>query len=97
MEFVTLITISEIIITSPWSWLKTDVIFFSCESDSRIASVCPSVSLSQKTLSLSESLLLTINHQANQPLSLSTIKPINHQAYQPLSLLTIEPINHLAY
>ena len=38
---------------------------------------------SQKPLSLSESLL-------------STIEPIEHQVYQPSSLLTIEPIDHQA-
>ena len=62
--------------------------FFSRESNSTIAnvrlSVCLSVHLSQKPLSLSELLL-------------STIKPIDHQAYQPLSLSTIKPIDHQAY
>ena len=61
---------------------------------------CLSVSLSQKPLCLSESLLLTIkpiDHWAYGPLSLSTIEPIDHQAYWPSSLSTIMPINHWAY
>ena len=68
---------------------------FSRESDSRIAnvrlSVCLSVRLSQKPLSLSELLLSSIKpicHWAYQPSSQSTIEPINHRAYQLSSLLT---------
>ena len=63
-------------------------------------SVCMSVCLSQKPLSLLEFLLLAIepiNHRAYRPLSLLTIKPIDHQAYQPSKLSTIEPIDHRAY
>ena len=50
---------------------------------------------SQKPLSLSESLLSTIEpieHQVYQPSSLLTIEPNDHQAYRPSSLLTIKPI-----
>ena len=54
--------------------------FFSRESDSRIANVRPSVCPSQKTLSLSELLLLTI-------------EPIDHRAYQPSIPLTIKPFD----
>ena len=63
-------------------------------------SVCPSVSPSQKLLSLSELLLLTIepiDHQAYWPSSLSTIEPIDHRAYWPSSLSTIRPMDHQAY
>ena len=62
----------------------TVIKIFSRESESTIANVCPSVSLSPKPLSLSELLL-------------STIEPINHQAYQPLSLSTIKPIDCQAH
>ena len=82
-------------------------LFFSRESDSRIANVrplvsplvCPS-SIAQNALCLSESLLLTIepiDRQAYWPLSLLTIEPIDHQAFQPSSLLIFEPIYHRAY
>ena len=50
-----------------------DIIVFSRESDSTIANVRLSVCLSQKPLSISESLLLTLD-------------PIDHRAYQPFSL-----------
>ena len=71
-------------------------------------SVCLSVRLKSKPLSLSELLLLTIESMDHQtidhrafrqywPLSLLTIKPNDHRAYRPLSLSTIELIDHWAY
>ena len=52
---------------------------FSRKSDSRFANVRPSVSPSQKPLSLSELL-----HWDYQPSSVSTIERADHQAYWPL-------------
>ena len=77
---------------------------FSHKSDSTITNVCPSlcpsVFQSQKPLSLSESLQLTIKpiyHQAYWSSILSNIKPINHWAYQPSNSSTNKPIDHQAY
>ena len=81
---------------------------FSVAKATQIANVRPSVCPSQKTLSLSELLLLTIKpigHWAYQPSSLSTIKPVYNQAclqsslskHWPSSLSTIKPIDHQAY
>ena len=65
---------------------------FSHESNSRIANVCPLVSLSVCNKNPTAS-----QNCSYQPLSLSTIEPINRWAYQPASLLTIKPINHRTY
>ena len=69
-------------------------------------SVCLSVCLSQKPLSLSELFLSAIipkSHYANQPpcpppFSKYASKPssVNHWAYQPSSLSTIKPNDHWA-
>ena len=66
-------------------------LFFSRESDSRIANVCPSVhqSVHHKNPSSSQNC-------SYQPSSLSTIEPIDHQAYWPSSLSTIKP-DHQAH
>ena len=50
--------------------------------------------LSQKPLSLSELLLLTIKPIDHQSY---TIVPINYRAYQPPSLSTIKPIDHQSH
>ena len=71
-----------------------------CKCLSVCQSVSLSVCLSQKPLSLSESLLSTIKpiyHWTYRQSSLVTIRPIDHWAYQASSLSTIEPIDHRAY
>ena len=67
--------------------------FFSCESDSRIANI--RLSVHHKTPQPLR--IASIDHQAYQPSSLSIIKIINHWAYQPSNLLPIESIDHWAY
>ena len=70
--------------------LSSYIVFFSVvkatlESQMSVRlSICPSVRLLQKPLSLSE-------------LFPSAIEPIDSQAYWPSSLLTIKPINHRVY
>ena len=85
-------------------FLKFSVAKATLESQMSVCpSICPSVRLSQKPLSLSELLQSTIkpiepiDHQAYRPSNLSTIKSIDHRIYRPSNLSTIEPIDHQAY